>query len=215
MRRLVVPVLLAALAVGACSGDPEVVLSPATPVTATVTAAATSTLLPDGTAGSAPATTATSLPDGSAGSAPAATATTEAVTPDGFERVRATVTEPDGTVCELCLWLADTGDRRSRGLMFVTDLGDADGMAFVYPALHSGNFWMKNTPLPLSIAFFGVGGTHLAAFDMAPCTEEPCGLYRTPDDFLVAIETTQGGLEDLGIGPGSVLDLTDLPCEPS
>jgi uncharacterized membrane protein (UPF0127 family) len=193
MRRSVVPVLLAALAVGACSDDPEVVLLPVTTVTA-------------------PPSTSTSPPDGPPASSPATPTTSDAVTPDGFERVRATVTEPDGTVCELCLWLADTGDRRSRGLMFVTDLGDADGMAFVYPALHSGNFWMKNTLLPLSIAFFGVEGTHLAEFAMDPCTEDPCGLYRTPDDFLVAIETTQGGLADLGIGPGSVLEVTDLPC---
>jgi uncharacterized protein len=196
MRRSLVLVLLASSSVGACSGDGDAGLPPAT-----------SEAAPSPAGTSPPATTPT---------IPAATwsvdVPVERATPDGFERVRASVTEADGTVCELCLWLADTGDRRSRGLMFVTDLGDADGMAFVYPSLHSGNFWMRNTVLPLSIAFFGVGGTYLDAFDMEPCAEEPCGLYRTPDDFLVAIETRQGGLADLGIGPGSVLDLTDLPC---
>lgn len=136
----------------------------------------------------------------------------DTVVPDGFERVQATVTEPDGTVCELCLWLADTPVRRSKGLMFVTGLGPADGMAFLYPAMHTGNFWMRNTRLPLSIAFFGVDGAHLGAFDMEPCTADPCPMYRTPDDFLVAIETTQGGLAGLGIGPGSVLELADAPC---
>ena len=135
------------------------------------------------------------------------------MTPDGFDRVRATVTEADGTVCELCLWLADTGDRRSRGLMFVTDLGPADGMAFVYPSPHSGSFWMKNTLLPLSIAFFAPDGAYLDSFDMEPCTAEPCDRYPTADDFLVAIETTRGGLADLGIGPGSVLELFDAPCD--
>jgi uncharacterized membrane protein (UPF0127 family) len=135
--------------------------------------------------------------------------------PEGFERVRATVTEPDGTECELCLWLADDNDRRRRGLMFVTDLGAADGMAFVYPAPHSGSFWMKNTPLPLSIAFFGPSGSYLDAFDMEPCTAAPCRTYPTPDDFVVAIETVQGGLADLGIVPGSTLDLTGEPCEPA
>ncbi|HSJ91285.1 MAG TPA: DUF192 domain-containing protein [Ilumatobacter sp.] len=187
MRRSLVPVLLASLTIGACSGE-----SDAVPMTTTV----------------APAP---SIPPSSP--APTTDATSDTVTPEGFERVRATVTEPDGTVCELCLWLADTGDRRRRGLMSVTGLGDADGMAFVYPTLHSGNFWMKNTLLPLSIAFFGIGGTYLDAFDMDPCTEDPCGLYRTPDDFLIAIETTQGDLADLGIGPGSVLDLTEISCD--
>lgn len=134
------------------------------------------------------------------------------VTPEGFERVRATVTGLDGQVCELCLWTADTVERRRQGLMSVTDLGDADGMAFVYPTAHTGNFWMRNTLLPLSIAFYAADGSYLDAFDMEPCDATPCPLYATPDDFLVAIETTRGDLGALGIGPGSTLDLTDLPC---
>jgi uncharacterized protein len=204
-----VPVLLASLTIGACSGE-----SDAVPVTSTVAPAPSipppSSPAPSIPAPSSPAPTTDATSTGSVDDP----LVTDTVTPEGFERVRATVTEPDGTVCELCLWLADTGDRRRRGLMSVTDLGDADGMAFVYPTLHSGNFWMKNTPLPLSIAFFGIGGTYLDAFDMDPCTEDPCGLYRTPDDFLIAIETTQGDLAGLGIGPGSVLDLTEIPCDP-
>jgi uncharacterized membrane protein (UPF0127 family) len=143
---------------------------------------------------------------------PATAITPAAITPEGFERVRATVTDVDGTVCELCLWLADSGDRRSRGLMAVTDLGAADGMAFVYPRPHRGSFWMKDTILPLSIAFFAPDGEYLDAFDMEPCTADPCALHPTPDDFLIAIETTRGDLGRLGIGPGSVLALTDLPC---
>lgn len=136
----------------------------------------------------------------------------DAVTPVGFERVHATVTAPDGSVCELCLWLADTPDRRSQGLMRVDDLGDADGMAFVYPAPHSGNFWMKNTVLPLSIAFFGADGAFLDAFDMEPCDSDPCPVYPTPDDFLVAIEVVQGASAGFGMLPGSVLELDGLPC---
>lgn len=134
------------------------------------------------------------------------------VVPEGFDRVAATVTTADGTECELCLWLADDDERRARGLMFVTDLGDADGMAFRYDAPRTGNFWMKNTLLPLSIAFFEQGGAYMDAFDMEPCTADPCPTYRTPSEFLIAIETVEGGLPELGIGPGSTLTLTDLPC---
>lgn len=137
---------------------------------------------------------------------------TDAVVPRGFERVQARVTEADGTVCELCLWLADDGDRRARGLMFVTDLAGADGMAFVYRAPHTGNFWMKNTVLPLSIAFFDADGAYLDAFDMEPCTTTTCPRYATPPDILVAVETIQGGLADIGMTPGSTLELLDLPC---
>lgn len=134
------------------------------------------------------------------------------VTPTGFERVQATVTTVDGKVCELCLWLADDDGRRARGLMAVGDLGAGDGMAFVYPDPRTGSFWMKNTLLPLSIAFFGPDGAYLDAFDMEPCVADPCPTYPTPRDFLIAVETVQGGLGGLGMLPGSTIDLTDLPC---
>jgi hypothetical protein len=96
--------------------------------------------------------------------------------------------------------------------MFVTDLGNTDGMAFVYPRPRTGNFWMKNTLMPLSIAFFGVDGGYLGEFDMEPCTAEPCPRYRTARDFVVAVETNRGELAEIGIGPGSALELTDVPC---
>jgi len=196
MRRAVPFVVLATAVVAACSDEPATGPAPTTTLVATAGAPVTSDLgtVPD------PTTNAGGDHD-------------DVVVPEGYARVQATVTEPDGTVCAVCLWLADTADRRRQGLMFVTDLGAADGMAFVYPTLHSGNFWMKNTLLPLSIAFFGPTGTYLDAFDMEPCIAEPCPLYATPDDFVVAVETTQGDLADLGIGPGSVLDLTDVPCD--
>lgn len=125
----------------------------------------------------------------------------------------ARVTEPDGTVCEVCLWLAETGAQRSRGLMFVTDLGEADGMAFVYPRPHITQFWMKDTLLPLSIAFFGPDGRLMESFDMDPCLTDTCQRYPTPADFLVAVETYQGGLASIGMTDGSTLELLDVPCE--
>jgi uncharacterized membrane protein (UPF0127 family) len=160
----------------------------------------------------APLTSPTTAADGA--TSPVVASTAPAVLPDGFELVAATATAADGTVCELCLWLADDDDRRARGLMFVTDLGPADAMAFVYDAPRTGSFWMKNTLLPLSIAFFDADGRHLDEFDMDPCTDDPCDRYRTPNDFLIAVEAEQGGLAELGIGPGSVLRLTNRPCGP-
>jgi len=131
----------------------------------------------------------------------------------GFETTVAVVTAADGTTCELCVWLADTATQRSRGLMFVTDLGIGDGMAFRYPKPRTGTFWMKNTILPLSIAFFAPDGAFMSSFDMEPCTTSKCPNYRTADDFLVAVEVPQGELARFGIGAGSSLELLDLPCE--
>jgi uncharacterized membrane protein (UPF0127 family) len=144
---------------------------------------------------------------------PATTPAPGAVVPQGFERVAATVTAADGAVCELCLWLAATGDQRALGLMYATDLGGPDGMVFRYESPTTTAFWMKNTVMPLSIAFFDEGGAYVGAFDMAPCAADPCPSYPTPENFVHAIEIPQGMLDDLSMTPGSTLTVSDLPCE--
>jgi len=136
-----------------------------------------------------------------------------AVLPEGFATTQAVVTKADGSTCEICLWLADTTQERRRGLMFVTDLGRADGMAFRYPQPDTRTFFMLNTVLPLSIAFFAPDGAFIESFDMEPCTTEPCPNYSTPPDILVAVEVPRGDLEDLGLVAGSTLELLDLPCD--
>jgi hypothetical protein len=125
--------------------------------------------------------------------------------PVGFATIAGTVDEPDGERCDVCLWLADTADLRGRGLMGVTDLGGLDGMAFVFEQPVTTAFTMRNTLIPLSIAFYGTDGAFLDAFDMVPCESEPCPSYPTPADVAVAVEVPLGGLEALGMVPGSTL----------
>jgi uncharacterized membrane protein (UPF0127 family) len=140
-------------------------------------------------------------------------ADTVGVLPEGFELTAATLTKPDGTGCDLCLWLAATSSQRTRGLMFVTDLGAADGMAFRYSQPRTTRFWMKNTVLPLSIAFYRADGLFMDSFDMDPCATGDCAKYSTPIGFTVAVETAQGELGPLGLVAGSTLTLLDVPCE--
>jgi uncharacterized protein len=134
--------------------------------------------------------------------------------PVGFESVAAIVTPADGTgePCELCVWLADDNDRRSRGLMQVDDLGGRDAMVFVYDRPRTTRFTMRNTLMPLSIAFFDADGVFIEAFDMEPCVAEPCPPYPTPEQFLVAIEVPQGNLDTFGIGEGARLEVLDRQC---
>ena len=192
----------------------ESVPTPAPASTSTPTSESTSQSTSESTSTAAPTTTSVEAPPSSAPVATTPGSTiADAVIPEGFEQVAATATAADGTVCELCLWLADDGDRRARGLMQVTDLGGPDGMLFRYPAPTTAAFWMKNTVMPLSIAFFDAAGAYLDAFDMEPCTADPCDTYPTPNDFVYAVEVPQGGLEPLAMTPGSVLIVSDLPCE--
>jgi uncharacterized membrane protein (UPF0127 family) len=132
------------------------------------------------------------------------------VVPAGFELAPAEVTGSDGTVCELCLWVAESAAQRQRGLMGVTDLGPADGMVFVYDGPASGQFWMFGTPMPLSIAFFAQDGSFVSSTDMEPCVTGPqaaCARYSAAGPYVAAIEVPQGGFAELGIGSGSRLAL--------
>ena len=98
--------------------------------------------------------------------------------------------------------------------MGVTDLGAADGMVFVYDGPASGQFWMRDTPMPLSIAFFADDGSFVSAADMEPCLTGPpedCPATRRRDRTSAAIEVPQGRLAELGIGPGSRLALDTGP----
>lgn len=132
------------------------------------------------------------------------------VLPEGFTTATVRITEPDGEVCEVCVWLADNSDERARGLMGVTDLGDAAGMLFVFDQVTSGSFYMFQTPRPLSIAWFAADGTHLTETEMAPCLGVPadeCARYSPDADYLTALEVWSGGLAAIGVGPGSRLEL--------
>ena len=49
--------------------------------------------------------------------------------------------------------VADTAEKRRWGLMYRTELGEDEGMLFVFPNEEDQSFWMKNTPLSLDIIF--------------------------------------------------------------
>ena len=137
-----------------------------------------------------------------------------ATAPVGFDRKVAVATSAEGTVT-MCLWVADTAERRSVGMMGSDSFGDADAMVFVADAPTSGRFWMWNTRIDLSIAFFDATGLFLDAFDMTVCradNSDECVRYDTPTGYLMAIESAVGDLDRLGLTPGSRVELTDEAC---
>jgi uncharacterized membrane protein (UPF0127 family) len=160
------------------------------------------------------ATTSSVAPDGPSSTAGSTggPATGAGRQPEGFTTIMVRITEPDGEVCEVCMWLADDPSERGRGLMGVTDLGDAVGMAFRFDAATLGVFYMFQTPTPLSIAWFAPDGSHVGSQDMEPClAAEPgeCRLYSPGVEYDVAIEVFEGGLEPLGLVTGSTVELIE------
>jgi len=108
---------------------------------------------------------------------------------------------------------ADTTPLIVHGLMGVHDrnLGGHHGMLFEFSRPVTLSFWMKATPLPLSIAFFGASGTMQArTINMAPCGDsEACPHYAASGPYLFALEAPQGTLASLGLVAGSRIEVPD------
>jgi uncharacterized protein len=102
--------------------------------------------------------------------------------------------------------IVSTDAERQKGLMFREKLGRDDGMLFVFdePAYHS--MWMKNTLIPLSVAFVDANGEILNILDMEPHSPET-RMSAGPASF--AIETNKGWFGERGIQPGA--RVTGLP----
>jgi uncharacterized membrane protein (UPF0127 family) len=127
---------------------------------------------------------------------------------DGFAETAVSITDATGEVTGCCVLVAVTAGQRERGLMQVTDMGGYDGMLFVWNADTSGGFWMRNTPMPLSIAFFDAEGGFVSATDMAPCDDSAnCPTYPSGGTYRFALEVPQGKLADLGVAEGSTIDI--------
>lgn len=85
--------------------------------------------------------------------------------------------------------IADNGEERSMGLMYRDSLPAEQGMLFVYDRSEVRSFWMKNTRIPLSIAFIDSKGVIVSISDMKPMdtSSVPSG---TPAQY--ALEMNQG-----------------------
>lgn len=136
----------------------------------------------------------------------------------GFGEVEVRIVEgPDGEPIVICVMVADSPDQRARGLMEVTDLGGYDGMLFRFDADTDGGFWMKDTVMPLSIAYLDADGAVVSTADMDPCPEgTDCPSFAASGPYRMALEVPQGGLGPLGLTDGSSarIEVTDQPCAP-
>jgi uncharacterized protein len=104
--------------------------------------------------------------------------------------------------------IAETGDARARGLMERPSLAPGTGMAFLFPGLSHGGFWMRNTLIPLSIAFWDESGLIIEIFDMQPCPRDPCPTYTPATSYVGAVETRQGYFEKNLVVVGDTVELS-------
>ncbi|HZQ61563.1 MAG TPA: DUF192 domain-containing protein [Casimicrobiaceae bacterium] len=95
--------------------------------------------------------------------------------------------------------VADTMDTRTRGLMHRFSLRQDHGMVFVFARPEPLGFWMRNTFIPLSIAFMDSTGQILNVDEMAPQSD---ATHWSRGPAMYALEMRKGWFKDHGIKAG-------------
>ena len=103
--------------------------------------------------------------------------------------------------------IARTPAQMQQGYMYRKEVKDGEAMLFIYERDEILSFWMKNTLVPLSIAYITQDGRILEIYDMEPGN---LNSVRSSRSARYALEVPQGWFNRAGIGPGDRLDLSGL-----
>lgn len=118
-----------------------------------------------------------------------------------------TIRTADGTDISVRAEIAADSESRSNGFMFRKHIPDGTGMLFVFEKDQILDFWMKNTPHPLSIAYIDRSGRIRDIFDMTPYS---LANVTSTVSVRYALEVPQGWFQKTGIKPGDFVDVSFL-----
>jgi uncharacterized membrane protein (UPF0127 family) len=99
--------------------------------------------------------------------------------------------------------LAETRETQQRGLMGRDSLPDDYGMLFVYDSERTLSFWMRNTKIPLDIAFIDANGIIVGIEQLEPRSEESV-LSKSP--AMYALEINQGWFSENSVTEGATIE---------
>jgi uncharacterized membrane protein (UPF0127 family) len=111
---------------------------------------------------------------------------------------------------KLTVAIAATNAARTRGLTGVTTMAADSGMLFVFADDRQRGFWMKDTPIPLSIAFLDASKKVIFLADMTPYSTTVVGAFNA-GQMRYAIEVNRGWFASHGITLGATATFT-LPA---
>jgi uncharacterized protein len=100
--------------------------------------------------------------------------------------------------------IADTPQASENGLMFRDSLPADQGMLFIFEQPRRASFWMRNTKIPLSIAYIDSAGKILEIKSMNPLDETV--VPSSSDQIAYALEANQGWFAQHGISSGAHVD---------
>jgi uncharacterized membrane protein (UPF0127 family) len=120
---------------------------------------------------------------------------------------RTLVIETDEGEVEVAVEVADNLWERARGLMGREELDEDAGMVFLVDEPTSTPFWMKDTLIPLSVAFWDRERRIFRIRHMEPCRAEPCPYYWPGGPWIGALEVNRGFFEEHGVEVGDRVSL--------
>ncbi len=116
---------------------------------------------------------------------------------------------------EFQVWIANTNEQRQKGLMFVEaeqmqllEDGTERGMLFIFEQEQNLSFWMKDTFIPLDIAYARSDGTIVKIHTMTPL-DTRSHQYPSGEPARVALEVNAGVFAAMGISEGDVIEIPD------
>jgi uncharacterized membrane protein (UPF0127 family) len=112
-----------------------------------------------------------------------------------------TITTSENRSVEVLVEVADEPDEQAKGLMNRTALGEDRGMLFVFPSEEERSFWMKNTLIPLSIAYIDAEGRIVDIQDMKALDDDPPH-YVSAEPAQYALEVNKGFFDGRGVEVG-------------
>ena len=117
----------------------------------------------------------------------------------------------EGRAVTVRLEVAADPAARARGLMGRREVPAGTGMVFLYPGYVAMAYWMKNTLVPLSIAFVAADGRVVSVAEMTPCKADPCPSYAPAGPYRYAVELAAGAFPAAGVGEGARV----VPADPA
>ena len=118
-----------------------------------------------------------------------------------FPRSTMQIATPDARLHTFKIWVADSDQRRARGLMFVKHMAEDEGMLFIYPQAVRAGMWMKNTFIPLDMLFVAADGKVVHVVE----NTEPHSLktIESTGEVIAVIELKGGTASRLHIAKGA------------
>jgi uncharacterized protein len=126
-----------------------------------------------------------------------------------YKSPRGQVIFPDKT--KVIVEIADTPELTQRGLMFRRQMGENEGMVFLFEEPDIIPFWMKNTLIPLDIIWLDARRriVHIA-HSVPPCKADPCPSYPPSRPAQYVVEVNSGFAKRHGVKEGDVLEFHNI-----